>query len=145
MDNFYLVYRIKILLYSLFLNAVKLKNNKYIIHVHICIYVHIYYIYIHIYIYIYTFICIYLCISTSFDNQGSEMKKKTTFFYVSTYCLLTKLSSYSSCNWTKLQYIVAIELRALNVNAEQIHYQSKYMSFILTQSSGKQFSLHDEK
>ena len=31
--------------------------------------------------------------NNSFDNQGSEMKKKTTFFYVSTYCLLPKLSS----------------------------------------------------
>ena len=155
MDNFYLVYRIKILLYSLFLNAAKLKNNKYIIHVHICIYAHIYYIYIHIYIYIYMYISMYIYIydskivhhntcfdlfilrNNSFDNQRSEMKKKTTFFYVSTYCLLPKLSSYSSCNWTKLQYIVAIEIRVVNVNAEQIHYQSKYMSFSLTQSSGK--------
>ena len=136
MDNFYLVYRIKILLYSLFLNAVKLKNNKYIIHVHICIYVHIYYIYIHIYVYIHLYVYIYVYLLHLIVKEA-KWKKKTTFFYVSTYCLLTKLSSYSSCNWTKLQYIVAIELRALNVNAEQIHYQSKYMSFILTQSSGK--------
>ena len=50
-------------------------------------------------------------------------------------------------------YIVPIELRVLTVNAEQIHYQIwqnnsqlfATVSFILTQSSGKQFSLYNEK
>ena len=61
--------------------------------------------YISIYIYIYdsqivhhnTCFDLFILRNNSFDNQGSEMKKKT-LFYVSTYCLLPKLSSYSSCN-----------------------------------------------
>ena len=57
--------------------------------------------YMSMYIYIYdsqivhhnTCFDLFILRNNSFDNQGSEMKKKTTFFYVSTYCLLPKLSS----------------------------------------------------
>ena len=65
--------------------------------------------------------------NNSFDNQGSEMKKKRHFF---TFPHTVFYQNF-------LLTLVAIELRVLNVNAQQIHYQSKYMSFILTQSSGK--------
>ena len=65
--------------------------------------------------------------NNSFDNQGSEMKKKRHFF--------TFRHTVFYQNF--LPTLVAIELRVLKVNAQQIHYQSKYMSFILTQSSGK--------
>ena len=59
------------------------------------------YIYIYIYIYVYdsqivhhnTCFNLFILHNNSFDNEGSEINKND-FFYVSTYCLLQKLSSY---------------------------------------------------
>ena len=72
--------------------------------IYIYTYIHTYihtYIYIYIYIYIYDSEivhhnpCFNLLIlhKNSFDNQWSEINKND-IFYVSTYCLLQKLSSY---------------------------------------------------
>ena len=65
------------------------------------------YVYIYIYIYIYICVCVYdsetvhhnpcfnllVLHNVPFDNQGSETNKNY-IFYVSTYCLLQKLSWY---------------------------------------------------
>ena len=78
----------------------------YVIYVYICMCIYIYVI--DTYMYIYTHIynsqivhhnpCFNLFIlhKNLFDNQGSEINEND-IFYVSTYCLLQKLSSYYQC------------------------------------------------